>query len=279
MKRIATAMLAACALTLAVPAAAQEPIVLEEGVYARIDTNLGGMIVELFEDQAPDTVQNFIELAKGEKRWKNPETGEWEIDKPLYDGTTFHRLVKGFFVQGGDPAGTGKGDLGFGIPLEKAPELNHDRRGRVAMARLKDPSSASSQFYIIFKELPFLDEPPGYAVFGQVIHGMDTLDAIEQRPVGEKNRPVEDIAMEQVAILRVPAGETLEVSLAPEPPPAAFEDMTPEERREKAVEKAPIIESIPHHELFFRRNQRSGPKENYTDPERRPAGAETRYGR
>ena len=191
---------------------------LKEGIYAKMQTAMGDMIIELYEKEAPGTVKNFVELAEGKKRWKDPQTGEWQTGKPIYDNTTFHRIVKGFMVQGGDPSGTGSGDVGFTIPMEKSRNLPHDRVGRLAMARRADPDSASSQFYITFGPTTALDNPDRpYAVFGQVIHGIPTLKRLEMVETklnrgGEKSAPVETVHLKKVEILRVEKDKTQVVS-------------------------------------------------------------------
>jgi cyclophilin family peptidyl-prolyl cis-trans isomerase len=124
---------------------------------AVVETTQGTIRFTLFEDQAPITARNFIELAS----------------KGFYDGLTFHRYVKGFVIQGGDPQGTGMGGSSKTIPLEVSPQLRHDAAGAVAMARSSDPNSASCQFYITLAAAPNLDN--SYAVFGKVTEGLDSV--------------------------------------------------------------------------------------------------------
>ena len=131
---------------------------------ATIETEKGTIRIELFEDKAPITAKNFIGLASS----------------GFYNGLTFHRVEKGFVIQGGDPNGDGTGGSGKTIPLEINPELKHVK-GTLGMARSQDPDSASSQFYITLDEVPLLDG--NYAVFGKVIEGMDVVENIE---VGDK---------------------------------------------------------------------------------------------
>jgi peptidyl-prolyl cis-trans isomerase B (cyclophilin B) len=131
---------------------------------ATIETNKGIIKFELFEKEAPITTKNFIELAQS----------------GFYNGLTFHRVVPGFVIQGGDPKGDGSGGSGKTIPLEIAPSLTH-KIGAVGMARSSDPNSASSQFYIVIGDAKFLDGQ--YAVFGQVTEGQDVAEKIV---VGDK---------------------------------------------------------------------------------------------
>lgn len=123
---------------------------------AKVETDKGSFVFELYTEKAPITTANFIQLAN---------TG-------FYDGLTFHRYEPGFVIQGGDPKGDGTGGSGKTIKLEIHPELRHNR-GAVAMARSMDPDSASSQFYITLDEAHFLDDK--YAVFGKVVEGMDVV--------------------------------------------------------------------------------------------------------
>jgi len=123
---------------------------------ATIETNKGTIKFELYEDKAPITTKNFIELTQ----------------KGFYDGLTFHRHEPGFVIQGGDPKGDGTGGSDKNIDLEISPELKHVK-GAVAMARSNDPNSASSQFYITLADVYQLDG--NYAVFGKVVEGMDVV--------------------------------------------------------------------------------------------------------
>lgn len=128
-----------------------------------IETDKGKMVLELYPDVAPKTVENFRKL----------------ISKGFYNGLTFHRVVPGFVVQGGDPDGDGTGGPGYMIPAE----FNDKKhlRGTLAMARSADPDSAGSQFYICLAPQPRLDGQ--YTVFGQVVEGVETIDSIT---VGDK---------------------------------------------------------------------------------------------
>ena len=132
---------------------------------AVIETNKGTIRFLLYEDLAPITAANFIELA----------------ERKFYDGLTFHRVEPGFVIQGGCPWGNGMGGADKKIPLEVTPELKHGEAGAVAMARSSDPNSASSQFYITLGPAAFLDN--NYAVFGRVIEGQSVVNSIR---VGDK---------------------------------------------------------------------------------------------
>jgi cyclophilin family peptidyl-prolyl cis-trans isomerase len=135
---------------------AADPIVV-------IETNKGTIKIQVFKNDAPITSENFLDL----------------VNRGFYNGLTFHRYEPNFVIQGGDPKGDGTG--GFVDPqtnterriaLEKKPALRHDQAGIVAMARSNNPDSASCQFYITLAPASFLDNPPGYAVFGKVVDGL-----------------------------------------------------------------------------------------------------------
>lgn len=126
-----------------------------------IETNKGTIKFGLYEKDAPITTKNFVEL----------------VERKFYDGLKFHRVVPGFVIQGGDPAGNGSGQSEKSIKLEVSPKLKHDAAGVVAMARRQDPDSASCQFYITLDATPNLDM--GYAVFGRVTQGLDVVKKIE----------------------------------------------------------------------------------------------------
>jgi len=148
---------------------------------ALIKTNMGDIRATLFEDKAPITCENFIALA---------ESG-------FYDGLTFHRVIKGFVIQGGDPKGDGTGGSDKTIPLEIHEDLTHVD-GALAMARSSDPNSASSQFYICDGPQHGLDG--SYAVFGVVTEGIDVVRAIASVPTDTRDRPIESVIIEKATI-------------------------------------------------------------------------------
>lgn len=147
----------------------------------------GGVIkAELYPEIAPNTVNNFISL----------------IDKGFYDGVIFHRVIPGFMIQGGDPDGNGMGGPGYSIKGEFSRngfknELKH-KRGVLSMARTMDPNSAGSQFFIMVKDSPHLDDQ--YASFGKVIEGMETADEIVNAKRDWNDKPYEDQVMEKVTV-------------------------------------------------------------------------------
>lgn len=141
---------------------------------------------ELYPETAPNTVNNFISLVK----------------KGFYDGLIFHRVIKGFMIQGGDPEGTGMGGAEEKIKGEfKANGVPNDIkhvRGVISMARSRQPDSASSQFFIVHKDAPHLDGQ--YAAFGRVVEGMDAVDEIAETETDYNDRPLKDIRMKRVYV-------------------------------------------------------------------------------
>ncbi len=156
-----------------------EPV--EVNRVAVIETNLGTMEFELYEQRAPITTGNFISLA---------ENG-------FYDGLIFHRVVPGFVIQGGDPNGDGTGGPGYSIPDEFHPELRHDSKGVLSMAN-SGPNTGGSQFFITLDATPLLDDV--HAVFGKLITGENVLDAIAAVETDANDKPLEDVVMTSVTI-------------------------------------------------------------------------------
>jgi len=131
-------------------------------LVAEIETDQGKLVCDLFDDKAPITVANFVGLARGLRPFKAPD-GQW-TKKPAYDGTTFHRVIKGFMIQGGDPSGTGAGEPGYVIPDEVWPGSAHDQRGLLCMAN-RGPNTNGQQFFITDAAAKHLDG--GYTIFGK----------------------------------------------------------------------------------------------------------------
>jgi peptidyl-prolyl cis-trans isomerase A (cyclophilin A) len=164
---------------------------------AVIHTTAGDLKCTLFPAQAPKAVANFVGLAKGTKPWKDPATGT-TVRKPLYDGVIFHRTIPEFMIQGGDPSGSGGGDVGFEFEDELHPDLLFDQPGRLAMAN-RGPNTNSSQFFITEKEVAFLNpclDPngcmggrrapnSGYTIFGQCDESsVELVKKIARMPCG-----------------------------------------------------------------------------------------------
>ena len=164
---------------------------------ATLHTTKGDIEIELYPEKVPNTVENFVGLATGEKTWEHPETGETISGEPLYDDVLFHRIIEGFMIQGGDPTGTGRGGPGYTFDDEFHEDLRHDGEGIVSMAN-SGPNTNGSQFFITLDATPHLDDR--HAVFGKVTDGMDVVREIGGVETGRNDRPVEDILLESVTV-------------------------------------------------------------------------------
>ncbi|PSQ30227.1 peptidylprolyl isomerase [Halobacteriales archaeon SW_10_68_16] len=163
---------------------------------ATLHTSEGDIEIRLFEERAPNTVENFVGLATGEQAWEHPETGETVTD-PLYDDVLFHRVIEGFMLQTGDPTGTGAGGPGYTFDDEFHPELRHDEPGKLSMAN-RGPDTNGSQFFITLDAQPHLDDK--HAVFGEVIEGMDVVEAIGSVETDSNDQPGSPVTLEAVEI-------------------------------------------------------------------------------
>ncbi len=151
-------------------------------VKIKIETTLGDIYADLYEAEAPKTVENFVTLAK----------------KGFYDGIIFHRVIPDFMIQTGDPTGTGTGGPGYQFKDEFSSKLRHNKPGVLAMAN-SGPNTNGSQFFITEVATPWLDDR--HSVFGQVTEGMDVVLKISQAPRDRQDKPVEKIAMKKVVVL------------------------------------------------------------------------------
>lgn len=159
---------------------------------------MGDIVIQLFDDKAPKTVANFVDLATGSKEWTDPKTRE-KVKRPLYNGTIFHRVIPGFMIQGGDPLGNGTGGPGYRFADEFHPDLKHSKLGILSMANA-GPNTNGSQFFIIQKATPWLDGK--HSVFGEVVKGQNVVDAIVNVPRDRRDRPIKDVAIQEVVISR-----------------------------------------------------------------------------
>ena len=168
---------------------------LGDGVFADIQTSKGDIIVKLEFEKTPVTVANFISLAEGD----NPFVTDSLKGKKYYDGLTFHRVMKDFMIQGGDPTATGMGNPGYRFADEFVDSLSHSRKGILSMAN-SGPKTNGSQFFITHKATPWLDGR--HSVFGEVVNGLDVLDSIANVKTGANDKPVEAVVMNKVKIIR-----------------------------------------------------------------------------
>ena len=145
-------------------------------------TNKGVFVAQMFEEKAPQTTKNFIELT----------------EKGFYDGIIFHRIIDGFMIQGGDPTGTGRGGPGYRIKDEFGPGLAHDSEGILSMANA-GPNTGGSQFFITLAPTPWLNGH--HAIFGKIVKGMDVVREIGAVATNFQDRPLDPVVMEKVEVL------------------------------------------------------------------------------
>jgi peptidyl-prolyl cis-trans isomerase A (cyclophilin A) len=177
--------------------AATAPAASTAPVQAVFETTVGNITCTLFPDKAPITVDNFIGLATGKKDWKNPASGATMHNKPLYDGTVFHRVIPNFMIQGGDPLGNGTGSPGFSFRDEQS-DLTFDQPGRLAMAN-SGPNTNGSQFFITEVPTPHLNGH--YNLFGQC-ENIDLVKQITRLATDPRNdRPFDPPKLTHVKII------------------------------------------------------------------------------
>ena len=168
---------------------------LPNGVYAEIITNKGTFVAKLYNEATPLTVANFVSLAQG----TNQMVDDKHKGKKFYDSVIFHRVIKDFMIQGGDPTGTGSGNPGYKFPDEIVPALVHDRKGILSMAN-SGPATNGSQFFVTLKETPWLNGK--HTVFGEVVDGIEIVDAIGLVDVQpQSNKPLDDVMIKTVNII------------------------------------------------------------------------------
>ena len=167
-------------------------------LFAIFQTSAGSITCRLLEQEAPETVANFVGLATGSKEWTDPRTGA-KTKKPLYDGTLFHRVIPNFMIQGGDPLGTGTGGPGYEFADEFHTDLSFNRPYLLAMANA-GPGTNGSQFFITVVPTPHLNRR--HTIFGEVVDGSEVVDEISRVQTGRNDRPVQDVVLESVEIER-----------------------------------------------------------------------------
>ncbi|MFC0042461.1 peptidylprolyl isomerase [Actinomadura rayongensis] len=173
---------------------------MAEEIFATLNTTAGKIVVQLYPEQAPETVANFVGLAEGGRPWTHPATGQ-KTEDPLYNGTIFHRVIPNFMIQGGDPLGTGTGGPGYQFKDEFHPSLKFDRPYLLAMANA-GPGTNGSQFFITTNVQNTAHLTNRHTIFGKVVEGTNIVDAISNAPTGRNDRPVQDVAIESVTIER-----------------------------------------------------------------------------
>ncbi len=167
---------------------------------ATLTTTHGDIVIELFPDHAPKTVENFVGLAEGTKEFVDPETGQ-VATRPFYDGLTFHRIIPDFMLQGGDPLGTGTGGPGYTFADEFHPDLRFDKPYLLAMANA-GPGTNGSQFFITVTATSWLNRK--HTIFGEVkdADSQAVVDAIATVTTDGFDRPLDPVVIEKVTISR-----------------------------------------------------------------------------
>ena len=167
-------------------------------MHARFTTTEGSFRIRLFDAEVPNTVANFAGLAEGTKEFVDPKTGQ-KTTRPFYNGLVFHRVIKNFMIQGGDPLGTGTGGPGYRFADEFDPKLRHDKPGILSMANA-GPGTNGSQFFITLVPTPWLDNK--HAIFGEITGGMDVVQKIGSTKTQPGDRPATPITIQSVTITR-----------------------------------------------------------------------------
>jgi cyclophilin family peptidyl-prolyl cis-trans isomerase len=179
--------------------AAAQTAVLKPGLYAVFDTSEGTITAQLYERYTPLAVNNFVGLATGTKSWWDPKTKAF-VKRPMYNGITFHRIVREQMIQSGDPTGLGTHNCGVTLRDEFLPGLRFDGPGRLAVANTGQPDSGACQFFITDQMVPSWNGK--YTVFGQVVQGQDVVGRINRvRTFNEK--PLEPVMLKSVSIRRI----------------------------------------------------------------------------
>lgn len=168
---------------------------LKDGLYADIQTNNGNIIVELFYDKTPVTVANFVSLAEGTNEFVSEEFK----GKPYYNQTTFHRVIKEFMIQGGDPTATGTGTPGYDFTDEIVEELTFNKVGLLAMANAGADTNGS-QFFITQKETEWLNGK--HTIFGEVVEGQEVVKNISEVKTNASDKPEVDVVIKKIQIIR-----------------------------------------------------------------------------
>ncbi|MEO8725790.1 MAG: peptidylprolyl isomerase [Acidobacteriaceae bacterium] len=172
----------------------------QPGTYAHFKTSEGEIVCRLFENEAPITVKNFIDLAEGKREWTDPRTRS-KSNARLYDGTIFHRVIPQFMIQGGDPTGTGMGGPGYTFQDEtKGSAHKFDRPGKLAMAN-SGPNTNGCQIFITTVPTPHLTGK--HTIFGEVVEGQEIAEKISNVPKNRQDRPAKDVVVNSVEIERV----------------------------------------------------------------------------
>ena len=203
------------------PGANIKPTPVPNGPTLVIDTSMGRLTCKTFPQIAPLAVDNFIGLAEGTKDWTDPVTHQKQHGKRFYDGLTFHRVIPGFMIQGGDPVGDGSGDAGYYFNNEVDPGLTFSVAGRLAMANA-GPNTNGTQFFVTEQPVDELDGK--YTIFGQCDQpSVDVVTAIARVPRNSDDKPLTPVVIKHVTVVR----EGQPMPPDPNPPAATPAPTTP----------------------------------------------------
>lgn len=179
--------------------AAAPPLPAEPGLYAVFDTSMGRMVARLYEDKAPNTVKNFVALARGQKATLDKKGAM--TARRYYNGLTFHRVIKGFMIQTGDVNGTSSSPCGIpNLKDEIDRSLDFKKPGVLAMANTGIPNSGACQIFITVANADYLTGM--YTIFGQVVEGQEVADAISKVPTGANDKPLVPVVVKTLTIER-----------------------------------------------------------------------------
>jgi len=168
-------------------------------LFAHFTTSEGNFTARLFDAEVPATVANFTGLAEGSKEWTDPRTSR-KVKQPYFNGTIFHRVIRDFMIQGGDPLGQGTGGPGYKFADEFSQKLRHDKAGKLSMAN-SGPNTNGGQFFITLAPTPWLDNK--HSIFGEIVEGMDVVNKIGSTSTSKPgDRPLKPITIESVTIER-----------------------------------------------------------------------------
>ncbi len=164
---------------------------------ATLHTTYGEIEIELYQKKVPNTVDNFVGLATGKKKWQDPETRKTVEGEPLYNDIDFYRVIEKFIIQTGDPTNKGRGGPGYEFDDEFHEDLRHDDAGILSMAN-SGPDTNGSQFFITLNAQPHLDEH--HSVFGKVTDGMDVVKTISEVPTDKDDKPTSKVKLNSITI-------------------------------------------------------------------------------
>ena len=167
------------------------------GLYAVLETTMGRIVCRLFPDKAPETVKNFVGLARGTKRWYDMKKQAGAVRR-YFDGLTFHRVIPNFMIQGGDQLGNGTGGVGYNFKDEFNPDLKFDAPGKLAMAN-SGPNTNGAQFFITVAPTEWLNNH--HTIFGEVVEGQGIAEAISKTPRDSNDTPNTPVVMTRVDIV------------------------------------------------------------------------------